>query len=490
VSNRVSYTFSLSDKYSRQAKKVTKATKAFRLSMVGLSKAASTTGRVVAGSFKLMKGAAVGLQSSMAPLLAGLAGVAGVLKFFSLGVGFEDAMLDLQSITGATGKDLEFLKESALSMGKEAKIGAAETAKAFELVASAKPELLKNTEALAATTKQVLLLSNASGLDLATSAETVGETLNQFGLEAGEAARLVNVLAAGAKLGSSLVPQTGRALREVGGIAKEAGVSLETTNAAIQLLALGGIKGTKAGTQLKGALLGLAASGIEKITPSIVGMEQALKNLKAMNLSETQQIKLFGRENLQTGQVLTRTSDRLATLTREMTGTYIATEQANIRMSGMSSRLRGLGVTIGNSVIRAFERLAPVFEEVIKDMEKFFDSISSEDVKTFANNLKPVVSGMVELGRAAATVAEFAGPVLRLMGASASGLKDLFTLATGGELTAANSASFKNATRLEKQQTDINVGITAPAGVVNSVKSSTSGKASGLNTGVNLRETG
>lgn len=484
--NRVQYTFSLAGDYIAKAKKVARQTRGIKTSMRALNRTAKVAGRGVAGAFALMKKGALSLQTSMAPLLAAFAGVAGVIKFFTLGANFETAMLDLKAITGAAGEDLEFLKESTISLGKAARFSAAETAEAFQLVASAKPELLKNTKALAATTEQVLLLANASGLDLATASETVGETLNQFGLEAGEAGRLVNVLAAGAKLGSSLIPQTGLALREVGGIANEAGISLETTNAAIQLIALGGIKGTKAGTQLKGALLGLAASGVKKITPSIVGMEQALFNLQKMQLSEQQQIKLFGRENLQTGQILTRSAGDLKRLTQEMTGTNIASEQANIRMSGLSSRMKGLGVTISNAVIRTFERLSPIFEEVIGNMETFFDSITPSDIRAFADGLRPIVELMVSLASAASNVASVLAPIGRLVSASAAGLSDLGTLVTGGDLTAANSASFKNAVRLEKSQTRIDMNINDPGGAVGSIQSSSKGSGS-INTGINLQ---
>ncbi len=487
--NRVSYTFSLVGDYIAKAKKVARETRSIRLGMRALNRTAKIAGRGVAGAFGLMKKAALGLKSSMAPLLAAFAGVAGAVKFFTLGVGFETAMLDLQAITGAAGDELEFLKESALSMGKAARFSAAETAEAFQLVASAKPELLKNTELLAATTEQVLLLANASGLDLATASETVGETLNQFGLEAGEAGRLVNVLAAGAKLGSSLIPETGRALREVGGIANEAGISLETTNAAIQLIALGGIKGTKAGTQLKGALLGLAASGIRKITPSIVGMEQALFNLKEMQLTEQQQIKLFGRENLQTGQILTRSAGDLKRLTEEMTGTNIATEQAKIRMSGFSSRLKGLGATIGNAVIRAFERLAPVFEEVITNMEKFFDSITVDDIKKFADEMKPIVQLMIDLAGAAIAAAQAIAPVVGFF--AKGGVSGILAAKSGllGD-TSANNAGLKEAAGGGKAALDVKVQFNDPASTVSGIQSSSTGQLKDfvLKTGINLKQ--
>lgn len=487
--NRVTYTFSLNDQYTRDARRVTKSTRAFRASMRGLGKTALTTGRVVKRAFVGMKAAAVGLQSSMAPLLAGLAGVAGVLKFFSLGLGFQDSIADLSSITKSTGADLEFLKEESLRLGKVTKTASADVATAFKLVASAKSELLQDPKALSQITEQVLLLKNATGIELSDAANIALESMNQFGLGASEASRVVNVLAAASQVGAAEVSDIGPAVINSGTAAKLAGVGFEELNAGIQVLAKNGLKGQRAGTGLQGAILKLDAAlpgGIK----GAGGLAAAFQKLADANLDNAQLTKLFGLESIKAGSILKDNVPLIKDWTRQITGTNVAQEQANVRLSTMSARLRGLGVTIANAVIRTFERLSPVFEEVIGDMETFFDSITADDVKAFADGLRPVVQLMIDLASAAANVAEFMAPIGRLISASAAGLSDLGTLATGGTLTAANSASFKNAVRLEKQQTDINVNVNAPAGAVESVKSATTGKASGLNTGVNLQETG
>jgi len=434
-----------------------------------------------------MKKGALGLQASMAPLLAAFAGFAGVMKFFSLGTGFEDALADLSAITGSTGKDLEFLKEESLRLGKASKSSSEEVATAFKLVASAKSELLDFPDKLSSVTEEVLLLKNATGLDLDQAAISVTESLNLMGAGAEEANRFVNVLAAGSKIGASEVFETSEAIRKSGVAAKLAGVNFEELNSLIQVLAKNGQKGAIAGTGLNTSLLKMEKTGLREIMPSVVGVTTAFQNLKDMNLNAAEQMDLFGLEGIKVGGVLINNAELSAKWVKELTGTTIANDQANVRLATMSSRMRGLGVTIANAVIRTFERLTPVFETVIADMERFFNSISADDVKNFADALKPVLSTMINLAKAAAAVAS--NPIFKAVGglvaASASGLADLGTLATGGSLSAENSASFQNAIRRDRSQAEVSLQVSAgPGASIDQVKSSKSANAN-LEIGIN-----
>lgn len=488
--NRVSYTFVVSDKFSRAARSIAKNTRGIRIQMTKLGRTAKKVGAGVLGAFRLMQKGAIGLQSSMAPLLAGLAGVAGVLKGFTVGADFQDALADLSSITGAAGEDLDFLRQQALDMGKAAKVGGSEVLEGFKLVASAKPELLADKEALAQVTEQVLLLKNASGIELASAAEVTAQSLNQMGAGAEEAARFVNVLAAGSKLGASEVGDTGTAIVNSGVVAKRAGLSFEELNATIQVLAQAGIKGGRAGNQLKGVLLSLESSANKKLRPSVVGVNAALANLKALNLDNVQLTKLFGRENIAAGGALSDNASAVAKLSRELTGTNIAQEQANVRLGTMNAKMRGLAVTIANKAIAVFDRLLPRFEEIAEQVGAFLDSLTAEDIDSFADGLKNVLDIMVALAEATGAVASLLGPVIKaganLLGGAAAGISDIGTLISEGELTAANSASFKRAVRQEQSRTDVNVNLNDPSGAVDSVESTTTGTVSGLNVGVNM----
>jgi len=255
---------------------------------------------------------------------------------------FDAKISNLSAITGAVGKDLDFLSKKALEFGKNSTRGAIEIVEAFKLVGSAKPELLKNNKALADVTAKVLTLSDASGMDLVQSTEALTDTLNQFSAGADQAGRFINVLAAGAKFGSAEIPVLSEAIKEFGVLAASSNISIEQSAALVETLAEKGIKGSKAGIQLRNVLT-ILASGAEKTNPQIVGLNTALENLGKQNLSTAELTKMFGRESFLTAQILTENINRVDELKVAMTGTNTAYEQAETNTSNLKSSLSQLG---------------------------------------------------------------------------------------------------------------------------------------------------
>ncbi|MBR7492814.1 phage tail tape measure protein, partial [Klebsiella pneumoniae] len=86
-------------------------------------------------------------------------------------------------------------------------------------------------------------LAQAAGTTLPDATRTLALSLNQYGASAQEADRYINVLAAGAKYGSSEIVDTAAAIKNGGVAAAQAGVGFEQLNAAIQVLAEREIKG-------------------------------------------------------------------------------------------------------------------------------------------------------------------------------------------------------------------------------------------------------
>ena len=268
---------------------------------------------------------------------------------------FSSSISELSAITGATGKNLDFLREQSLEIGRTTTLSASQAAEAFKLIASAKPDLLESGEALASVTKEAVKLAEAARIDLASAANTVGTSLNQFGAGAEEAARFVNVLAAGSKLGASSIADTAEALKNSGAAAAAAGVGFEEANAAIQVLAAGGLKASEAGTGLRNIILKLESDSNQKLRPSVVGLGKALENLAAQNLTVTEVTKKFGVEGVVTAATLLKNADATSKLTTALTGTNIATEQAATNFDNLdgdllalNSSLEGLAIAIGS----------------------------------------------------------------------------------------------------------------------------------------------
>lgn len=352
-------------------------------------KALSRAERVAQKRSQAINRVFVRLSAGLGAFLGGRLIAQGIDNFVETAKVFEQSMADLSAITGATGKDLEYLSDAAKEFGVTTTLSASQAAEAFKLVASAKPDLLDNLDALKKVTEQTIILSEASGLDLASSAMAAGEALNQYGAGAEQAARFVNVLAAGSKYGASEIADTAAALSNVGVVAKNAGLSFEETNASLQILAQGGIKATKAGTGLRTVLLKLETQTNDQFKPSVVGVSQAFENLSKAQLSATAQAKLYGTEGITVAQILTDNAAKLDTMTKKLTGTKVATEQARVRTNTFAGKIKELQ--------SAYEGLTLTINDSNGPLKTFVEFITrgirgtSDFIKSFD---KPDVSGL------------------------------------------------------------------------------------------------
>ncbi|NBM57581.1 phage tail tape measure protein, partial [Proteus sp. G2667] len=199
-------------------------------------------------------------------------------------------------------------------------------------------------------------LAQASGIELADAAKSLTLSLNQFGESAISSERYINVLAAGAKYGASEINETAQAIVKSGTVASQAGVSFEQLNASIQVLAGKGIKAEVAGTMLRNVLLALERSADKNLRPSVVGLAIALENLDKKNYSTTASTKIFGRANVSAGTILVKNRDQLVDLTKALTDTETAYEQAGKRAQNLNADLElmeksfeGLAIKVGTS---------------------------------------------------------------------------------------------------------------------------------------------
>ena len=294
-------------------------------------------GGAVAGELESLTG--VSLTAAGGVAAVGLA----VVKSTKESAAFGKKLSELSSITGTVGKDLEFLADKALEFEDKTGIAGTEIVETFKLVGSIRPELLANKEALAAATEEVVALAQASGLSLPDAATAAIGALNQFGEASDQAARFVNVMAAGAKAGSSEINDTAAALQNSGGAMKAAGVSFEQGNALIQGVAESMIKGAEAGTGLRNVLLKLETQSDKGLRPSVVGLEAALENAAKKFDTTTERTKAFGVENILVADKVLNSRTEIAKLTEEVTGTGVAYEQQRKNLDNLATDLQKAG---------------------------------------------------------------------------------------------------------------------------------------------------
>ena len=273
-------------------------------------------------------------------------------------VGFEKSISSLSAITGATGKDLEKLKGIVLQTAKDTKKSGQEIAKAFELVGSAQPQLLKNADALALVTKNAIILSKASGLELTEAVAATTTGLAQFNIAAAASAIVIDSLAAGAKFGASAIPETTAAIEKFGAVANNANISIADSVALTETLATKQLTGAEAGNNLKNIILKLQNAGLgfvdgqfninaalEETRAKFDSIEDPVKRSQA-------QTKLFGLESATAGQILLDNigtfEDFSKSIGDDVGGALI---QAGIQMDNVAGKVEELDATYDSFIL-------------------------------------------------------------------------------------------------------------------------------------------
>ncbi len=297
---------------------------------------------------------------------------------------YGQALSDLAAITGAAGEQLKVFDEAAQEMGRTTQYSAMQAAEAIKLMAASKPELMKTSEGLINVTKSSLILAQASGTTLPDATRTLALSLNQFGASVSDADRYINVLAAGSRYGASEVNETAEAIKKGGVAAAQAKVPFEEMNAVIQTLAEREVKGADAGTALRNMILILESSTDKKLKPSVVGMTTALENLAQKNYSTTALTKIFGRENVNAAMILSKNTDKVRELTKALTGTETAYEQAKERTNNLNGDLQNLASAFEGLAIKAGQSANGPLRTGIQS--------ASDAINTLSNNLSTLVN--------------------------------------------------------------------------------------------------
>jgi TP901 family phage tail tape measure protein len=317
-------------------------------------------------------------------------GAAGISVGLSAGISFlkdsvgefaklESSLKNLQAITGVSNKDLEFFSKNAEELGINVKGGAVAVVEAYKLIGSAKPELLENKEALNEVTKATILLSQASGLELPDAATQLTNALNSFNAPAEEAGKYVNVLSAASKLGAKEIPFVAEALSKFGGVAKSAGVSIETSAAAIEILGAKIPQAESVGTNLRGIFIKLQTEAA-KSGREFKGLGGELDLLAPRVNDITYLSKTFGEQNLLAIQTLIQERDALDKFTEGITDTNAALEQASINTDTYANKqlrlentFNSLKASVGEFLVGAGSQLLD-FYDVLSGKVSFTDA--------------------------------------------------------------------------------------------------------------------
>ena len=189
-----------------------------------------------------------GLTTATAAAVGGLAAAIGV--GVSKAADLEQGVADIAAVMGLAADEVSPLKDLIQDLGMDPalKVNATEASDAIMQLAQSG---ISMTDILDGAARNVVLLSNATGGDMALSAAIASDAMTLFNISAEEMERAVNQITGVTVASKFGIVDYQYALANVGGVASTLGVSFEDLNTTIAAIAPSFSSGMEAGTALK-----------------------------------------------------------------------------------------------------------------------------------------------------------------------------------------------------------------------------------------------
>ena len=319
---------------------------------------------------------------------------------------FDTAMSKVAAVSGATGDELQDLRDKAREMGAKTKFSASEAAEAMNYMAMAgwkTGDMLDGIEG-------IMNLAAASGEDLATTSDIVTDALTAFGLTAADSGHFADVLAAASSNANTNVSMMGETFKYCAPVAGALGFSCEDTAEAIGLMANSGIKGSQAGTALRSMMNALAGEvkfcgkeigEVEIATTNADGSMRDLNDILAdcrvafSQMSESEQASaaqaLVGK-NAMSGFLavmnaapsdIEKLNSAISTCSDEVDGYNGVTEKmAAVMQDNLGGQLTILKSQLEELAISFGEILMPAIRAIVSKIQALVDKLNQMDPAT------------------------------------------------------------------------------------------------------------
>lgn len=346
-------------------------------------------GKQIERSGKAIAGVGTNLTKTVTAPIAGI-GVASV----KLAADFEKGMSTVQSISGATGTDLEMLSKKAKEMGLKTKYSASESAEAFKYMAMAGWKAGEMADGI----EGVMYLAGATGEDLAGTSDIVTDALTAFGMQAKDTNKFVDVLAQAANKSNTSVSMLGESFKYVAPVAGALKFNAQDVSTALGLMANSGIKASSAGTALRSLFTRMAKPTKESQTAMDalgISLTDSQGNMKSLDtimretrksfagLTESQKAQyaaaLAGKTGMSGLLAIVNSADsdfnELSTAIYNSDGACKKMyDTANNNLSGqltiLKSTVEGIGISFG-------ERLLPYIKQGTEFIQRLADKFNS-----------------------------------------------------------------------------------------------------------------
>lgn len=286
---------------------------------------------------------------------------------------FGSSMSAVQAVSRSNIEQTDQMRDLAKKLGAETKFTAVEAANAMMYLGMAGFDANKIISAIPDT----LDLAAAAGMDLASTADIMTNIMAAFSLEAHEATRAADVLAATAVRSNTNVYELGSGMRYAGAVAATMGVEMETVAASMGILANNGLKASLAGTGVRKILSSLAQDSgkarkvlkelglsMNEIDPNRNNLLDIIDKLSRSGINTQQTIELFGIRGAPAILTLMKDREQLRELHEDLKGAAGEAKRiSELRMDNLlgdalklKSAVQGVFVNFGDAGFEGFLR--------------------------------------------------------------------------------------------------------------------------------------
>lgn len=352
---------------------------------------------------------------------------------------FDAGMSEVQSISGATGKDFDALRAKAREMGEKTQFTATQSAEALKYMAMAGWD----TDKMLSGLPGVMNLAAASGEELGRVSDIVTDAMTAFGMSADKATHFSDVLAQVSAKSNTNVGLMGDTFKYVAPVAGALGYSVEDTGLAIGLMANQGIKGSQAGTALRSMLSRLAAPTKEvsgtmqklgvHLTDSqgkMLPFRDVIKQLreKFKGLSEEQKAQaaasIAGERGMSGLLAIVNAGgkdfDALTASIDHCNGA--AQHMADVRMDNLSGQWKLLKSQLQELAISISDQLMPYIRKVVAWVQKLVEKFNSLSPHT-----KKLIAIIAAVVAAAGPIIFIGGAIMSVVGKLVDGIGNLIS---------------------------------------------------------------
>ena len=377
-----------------------------------------------------------GVGQKLLPVTAGVTALGTIAV--KTGADFDAAMSKVAAVSGATGSEMDALREKAREMGSKTKFSASEAADAMNYMAMAGWK----TNDMLSGIEGIMNLA-ASGEDLASTSDIVTDALTAFGLSASDSGHFADILAAASSNANTNVSMMGETFKYAAPVLGSLGYSAEDSAIAIGLMANAGIKSSQAGTALRAAITNLAkptdtvASAMEQYGISLTDSSGKMYSLRELmeqlrqklgGLSEAEQAQaaasLFGKEAM-SGMLaiingspadFEKLSNAIDTCSDTVDGYNGTTEKmAAVMQDNLAGQVTILKSQLEELAISFSDILMPTIRSIVSRIQELVDKLNQPDPQT-----KETIAKI-------ALVAAALGPMLVVLGKTISSVGTVFS---------------------------------------------------------------